>query len=162
MEAGMARFEQRHVVVIGGAAHEGDDVLRAVRELHPEDACVEIHLPVDVGCEEQHVSEPARRHLQVSPRRSPDGLSRSVAGPIEGRRRLHGDGGESFLPHIEEVAVGIAEPETTARRILGRVYFGHAGLADGVARAREVLAGGAEAEMVEPFAPPLVEQHAFA
>ena len=60
MEARRARGEEGHVVVIGRAAHEGDDVLRAVRELHAEHARVEVDLAVDVGSEEQHVAEPTR------------------------------------------------------------------------------------------------------
>ena len=59
-------------------------------------------------------------------RRSPHCLPRRIAGSVEGRRRLHGDGGRRLLAHVEEVAVGIAEPEPAARRILGRIHLGHA------------------------------------
>src|SRR5215470_13221436 len=93
MEARCAGFEERHVVMIGGAAEKGDDVLRAIRKLEAEDPGVKIYLAVDVGREEEHVAEPTGRHREVAGRRAPDGLARGVAGTVEGGGRLGGPEG---------------------------------------------------------------------
>src|SRR5262249_6813357 len=64
-----------------------------------------------------------------------------------------------LVPHVDQVAVGITHPETALGRAPWGVHLAHAGLLQRGADANEVLARGAEAQMMEPLSRPLVEEH---
>ena len=70
------------------------------------------------------------------------------------RRRLVAD--------VDEVAVGVAQPEPPFGRATGRIDLGDARRADGLARLREGAPGRAEAEMVKPLPRTFVEEDVVA
>src|SRR2546430_15056022 len=85
MEAGRGRGEEGEVVVVGRAAHEGDDLLRAVRQLEPEHARVEVDLAGDVRGEEEDVAQAPRGRLEAALGSAAHGLARRIAGAVERR-----------------------------------------------------------------------------
>ena len=136
MKAGPGRREQGERVVIRIASQEGDDCPGAVRQLEPERPGVEVDLAVDVGGEEQDVAQPSRCGADAALRVAALRLPRRIAGAVELERGIGGMFGPRFLPDIDEVAVGIADPHPALGSAPRRIDLAHAGRAERP-RARE-------------------------
>src|SRR5882672_12325741 len=98
--------------MIGRAAQERDDLLAAVAEPHAECARVEIDLLAEIAAEEQHVAEPSGRGSLAAVRTAATHLARRVARAVERERRIGRRQDALLVPDVDEVAVGITEPES--------------------------------------------------
>src|SRR2546426_687196 len=150
VEARPVRLDVAEDVVVAAAlhAHEGDDVLRAVRELQADDARIEVDHLLHLRCEPQSVAEARRPHLDVALRMAGHAgavqVARVVDFPLRDGAPLRG-----FRDaHVHEQPVGVAEPDAFARRFLRWVHEPDARLREPLLQALELIGLRPETHMV--------------
>src|SRR5881628_173946 len=162
VEARSLRHEEREVVVVRGAAQEDDHLARPVGELHPEHARVEVELAVEPTGEEEHVPEPAGLRPEACVGTAASDLARDAAGAVERERRVRGRHDARLVADVDEIGVGVPDPEAALRRTARRVDLADARAPHGLARRRVLVPRRAEREMVEALLRPAVEEDRLA
>src|SRR5436309_2945229 len=139
VEARSLRHEEREVVVVRGAAQEDDHLARPVGELHPEHARVEVELALKVAGEEEHVAEPAWPRAEARVGAAASDLARDAAGAVERERRVGGRHDARLVADVDEIGVGVPDPEAALRRATRRVDLADARASHGLARRRVLV-----------------------
>src|SRR3989442_8377331 len=162
VEARSLRHEEREVVVVRGDAQEDDHLARRVGELHPEPARVEVELALEVAGEEEHVAEPAGLRPGARVGAAAPHLAGDVAGAVERERRVGRRHHASLVADVDEIGVGVPDPEAALRRTARRVHLADARAPHGLARRLVLVPRRAEREVVETLPRAAVEEDRLA
>ncbi len=143
----VARDKSQQVMVAAAfaAAQECDDVLRAIRQPHADDARIKIDLPLEIGRETQRVAEAPRLHRQVARGMACYADAIDMPGLVDSPFRRAGIGRSFRNPHVEEHAVRIAKPQPVTGRFRRRIQQPRAVVHEPRLESRECVGARTEA-----------------
>src|SRR5690349_20875339 len=152
--AGPVALDEAHDVVIAAAfaaAHESDDVARAVGEAHADDPRVEVELLFHVRRVAQRVAETARLHVHIAPRMARHARAFEMAGMIDPPVRRGKPRRGLRDAHVDEHLVDVAEPQTITRRFLRRVEQLVTVFLEALLKRVETRSARTESDVMEPL-----------